>query len=165
MAAVTGRAKPEDERALVDHATALADAIERALPGWVVRSVERVLVAWQGAVDADALTAARDAGERARVEVGGQVRALLAVDIDEQPTTPLARLRGAVVYPTDVLRAAGVPDVVRDARDVELFPDDVYGLAPASFADLDPAVHDPGIAWGAAKAHVHLARRRAEGKR
>jgi hypothetical protein len=45
------------------------------------------------------------------------------------------------------------------------FPDDVYDLTPASFADVDPALHEPGLVWGAAKAHVHLARRRRQGKR
>ncbi len=35
-------------------------------------------------------------------------------DIDEQRTTPLALIRGAVRYPTEVLRAAGVPPVERD---------------------------------------------------
>src|SRR5690348_10926204 len=130
MAAVAARAKPEDERALVVHATALADAIERALPGWVVGSVERIVLAWQGGkdpVDPLVLAAAREAGERARIDVGGQVRALLTIDIDEQRTTPLALLRRAVEYPNQVLRDAAVPEVVRDARDVELFPDDVYG--------------------------------------
>ncbi len=168
IASVGPRANPDDERALVAYASALADAVDAALAGWVVRSVERLLLAWQGgtgSVDPRVLADARAAGEQARADVGGQVRALLALDIDEQPTTPLTLLRRAVRYPTGVLRAAGVPEVVRDARDEELFPDDVYGLAPATFADIDPALHDPGLAWGAAKAHVHLARRRAEGRR
>ena len=36
----------------------------------------------------------------------------------------------------------------------------VYDLAPANFADVDPALAEPGLLWGAAKAHVHLARHR-----
>ena len=36
---------------------------------------------------------------------------------------------------------------------------------PATFADLDPDLGSAGIAWGAAKAHVILARRRSEGRR
>ena len=64
-----------------------------------------------------------------------------------------------------VLRAAGASPVPRDDFDVRNFPDDVYGLSPATFADVDPALHEPGLVWGAAKAHVHLARRRREGKR
>ena len=46
-----------------------------------------------------------------------------------------------------------------------MFPDDLYDLTPGSFRDLDPALHEPGLEWGAAKAHVHLARRRAAGQR
>ena len=45
------------------------------------------------------------------------------------------------------------------------FPDDVYDLAPATFDDVSPDLHDPGLRWGAAKAHVHLKRRRAAGQR
>jgi hypothetical protein len=84
---------------------------------------------------------------------------LLALDVDEQRVNPLALVRRAVSYPTAVLRDAGVPPVVRDEFDERAFPDDVYGLAPAAFADIDPALHEPGLLWGAAKAHAHLARR------
>jgi len=70
-------------------------------------------------------------------------------------------VRSAVVFPTEVLRAAGVPPVDRDEAARTMFPDDDYDLTPASFAELDPALTEVGIVWGAAKAHVHLARRRA----
>jgi hypothetical protein len=59
-----------------------------------------------------------------------------------------------------VLAGAGVPDVVRDEQARRLFPDDRYDLVPGAFGDLDEAVHEPGIRWGAAKAHVLLRRRR-----
>jgi hypothetical protein len=78
------------------------------------------------------------------------VRSVLAADIDEQRVNPLAVVRRAVPYPTAVLRDAGVSPVVRDPQSVEHFPDDDYDLAPASFADLDPALHEPGLRWGAA---------------
>lgn len=165
MTAMPARANPEPdgEHALALYGDALAGAIEAALPAWVLRCVERVLLAWQGSgepVAEDVLAAAVEAGERARIEVGAQVRALLTLDIDEQRTNPLSLLRRAVSYPTEVLRAAGVGPVVRDRFDERAFPEDIYGLAPASFADVDPALHEAGIAWGAAKAHLHLARRR-----
>ncbi|HEX6595944.1 MAG TPA: hypothetical protein VF045_03360 [Acidimicrobiales bacterium] len=137
-----------------EHATALADAIEAALPGWVERSVRLRLGGPTGQVE----TAAAEAGRQAASEVGGAVRRLLEADIDEQATTPLALLRGAVRYPTAVLRAAGVAPVPRDAVQERLFPDDVYDLAPASFADIDPSLLEPGIRWGAAKAFVHKQR-------
>jgi hypothetical protein len=70
-------------------------------------------------------------------------------------------LRSAARFPTGVLLDAGVPGAVRDEFLQTQFPDDVYDLGPAAFADLDPSLHEPGLIWGAAKAHVHLARRRA----
>ena len=148
-----------------EHATALADAIEAVLPGWVERSVRAVLAASGTPVTDEMLAAANDAGQQAAADVGGEMRALLALDVDEQHDTPLTLLRAAVRYPTAVLRDAGVPPVVRDEFKARAFPDDAYDLAPASFADVDPSLADLGIAWGAAKAHTHMARHRGDGAR
>jgi hypothetical protein len=145
---------------LDEAARSLADAIDAALPGWVARSVERIMCAWSGAVPADVSAAASAAGERARVEIGGQIRRLLAADIDQQRSTPLALMRSAVRYPTEVLEAAGVPPVQRDRFTTSAFPEDEYDLSPASWADIDPALTEPGIAWGAAKAFEHRRRHR-----
>src|SRR5947209_11783747 len=145
-----------------EHAAALADAIEAALPGWVERSVARVITAWRGDVDEDVRRAATEAGREAVAEVGPQVRALLAADVDDQRTTPLSLVRGAVRYPTAVLREAGVPPLRRDEQQERLFPDDVYDLAPATFADIDPALGEIGMAWGAAKAFEHLHRHKVK---
>lgn len=152
-----------DDDKLAEYAQQLADAIDGAVGSWIVRCVEQRLRAWQGGSDVDArvLAEARAAGEQARAELGPQLRKLLATDIDEQRLTPLTLLRRAVRYPTEVLRAAGVPPVVRDEFVERAFPDDVYDLSPATFADIDPALHEPGLVWGAAKAHVHLSRRKA----
>jgi hypothetical protein len=139
---------------------ALAAALEAALPGWVVRSVEGRWQDWKGAaaLPAEARAEAERAGARARAEVGEQLRVLLARDVDEQRVNPLDLVRRAVSYPAAVLRLAGVPEVVRDEFAERAFPDDVYDLAPASFADIDQSVYEPGLEWGAAKAHAHLAR-------
>lgn len=159
----------EDEARLADYAAALADGIVATLPGWVQRKVDEVASASPAAPDDAALEVARgaaaEAGRAAAEEVGAAVRALLSTDVDRQRANPLALLRGAVVYPTAVLRELGVAPVRRDAVAREQFPDDDYDLTPAGFADIDPALHDAGITWGAAKAHVVLARRRAEGRR
>jgi hypothetical protein len=144
--------------AVEEIAAALADAIEAALPIWVVRCVNRMMVAWAGAVPRDVEAAAVRAGARAAAEVGPEVRALLAADIDDQPSTPLAMLRAAVSYPTLVLESAGVPPVERDAFSVHAFPEDLYDLTPASFADIDPSLHEVGLRWGAAKAFEHKRR-------
>ncbi len=155
----------DDLAALAAHAEALADGVQAALPGWVERSVARLAEAWAGRVDADVARAAAAAGEAAAADIGPKVRALLARDVDDQPTNPLAIVRTAVRHPTAVLAAAGVPPVERDAMAASAFPDDAYDLTPTRFADLDPALHEPGLTWGAAKAHVILSRRRAEGRR
>jgi len=146
---------------LAEHGRALADALEAQLAPWVVRCVEGRIRDYTGApAQAEVAAAARAAGERARVEVGPEIRALLALDVDEQRVNPLAILRAAVRFPTQVLRDAGVPPIVRDEFDERAFPDDVYGLAPASFAEVDPSLHEVGIVWGAAKAYAHLQRHR-----
>ena len=140
-----------------EHATALADAIELALPAWVERSVARRMAA-AGRSEPEVEAAAAAAGRQARTDVGPRVRALLDADIDEQRSTPLSLLREAVRYPTEVLRAAGVEPVERDEMQERLLPDDVYDLAPATFADVDPALTEPGLRWGAAKAWTHRRR-------
>lgn len=134
------------------------------IPGWVERCVQRVL-ADQGRQPDPALAAKVAAAARAAQADGGRrLRALLAADVDEQRTNPLGILRSLVPYPTAVLRAAGADPVERDEFQQRAFPDDVYDLSPANFADVDPALHEPGLVWGAAKAHIHLARRRREGR-
>ncbi len=138
----------------------LADAVEAALPGWVERSVRLRLTEWAGSADPEVLRRAGEAGARAASEVGGELRRLVGADVDQQWTNPLSILRRAVRYPTVVLHDAGVPPIVREAFDEHHFPDDDYGLVPLAFADIDPALHDLGLAWGAAKAMAHLHRHR-----
>lgn len=141
-----------------DVAELLTAAVENTLPAWVQRSVRQRLIDWTGGADPDAMTEAAVAGLRASEEVGAELRRLLAADVDDQWANPLAILRSAVRFPTEVLRRAGVPPIVRDEFDERHFPDDDYGLAPRTFADVHPSLHDLGLAWGAAKAHAHLAR-------
>jgi len=156
----------DDLAALARYATDLADGVNRALPGWVVATVRQAYRAGTtNEAPADVVSAAQEAGVAAAADVGPKVRAMLALDIDEQRVNPLSIVRTATRYPTEVLRAAGVAPVARDATAVRQFPDDDYDVTPAFFADLDPDLHTPGLTWGAAKAHVHLARRRAAGQR
>ena len=132
-------------------AQALADAVDRALPAWVEAAVARHL--------GDRLPPdATEAAQRARSDLVPRLRALLATDLDEQRTNPLALLRDAVRYPTEVLRAAGVAPAERDDFERDRFPDDAYGLTPATFADFGPEVAEAGMVWGATKAWMHKQR-------
>ena len=155
---------PADLEALERYATALVQAVEVALPAWV----QRVVAARWAEQRDDELPepvqdAAREAAAAAADDVLPPLRALLAEDVEQQRSNPLSLVRRAVVHPTRVLAAAGVAPVDRDEEARRLFPDDVYDLVPATFGDLDESVLEPGIAWGAAKAHVLLHRRRADG--
>lgn len=142
------------EQQLVECARALAEGIAQALPGWVVASVESRLTE----MDPEILASAEAAGAAAGVEVGEEVARLLAADVDAQRENPLAVLRRAVRYPTDVLIAAGVAPVERDDFAIDRFPDDVYDLIPVSFSDIHPDLQTLGLTWGAAKAFVHRRR-------
>jgi hypothetical protein len=143
----------EDEARLAEAAEELARTVVEVLPAWVDRCVRRFVP------DIDPAEVAPHA-ERAVEAVGPRLRALLAQDVDEQAANPLAVLRTAVRFPTEVLAAAGVAPIERSSFDRRAFPDDAYGLTPASWSDIDPALHEPGLVWGAAKAYVVLNRRR-----
>lgn len=156
----------QDLQALSRYGSQLADGIEAAIGPWVVRSVDHVVTVSTGRrPSAELLEQAVEAGRAATEAIVPDVRALLALDIDDQHSNPLAIVRGAVAWPTAVLRGAGISPVDRDEAARSMFPDDEYDLSPVNFAALDPDLHEPGLIWGAAKAHVHLARRRAAGQR
>ncbi len=147
------------EQQLAASASKLADGIVHALPGWVVTSVQSRLAN----MDSETRGAAEAAGRAAVADIGTEVARLLAADVDDQRENPLALLRRAVRYPTEVLLAAGAPPIERDDFAVKRFPDDVYDLTPASFADIHPDLQTPGLEWGAAKAFVHRRRHRYSG--
>ena len=143
-------------------ASELLAAAVAATPSWVRTSVARVAGA-QG-VDVDPAVVDRAAADAAAF-VESRLGALLATDIDAQRSTPLTVLRDAARFPVAVLHEAGArpvprPDTVRWA-----FPNDPFEVTPATFADLGDDVHRAGIVWGAAKASIHLQRRRSEGLR
>jgi hypothetical protein len=140
----------EDEEMFAAISDRLVDVAGRALGPWVAATVARF------GVDDAVGTAA--AAERCAVEITAELRDLLAHDVDRQRSTPLAILRGAGRYPSQVLAAAGVPKPYRDPFDARNDPDDVYGVSPATWSDLGDEMADVGIAWGAAKAHLHLRR-------
>ena len=155
----TGSTERSEDELLARYAEALADGVEQALPGWVAAAVARRLPPAEVERRQAEIAAA---GRAAADDVGRRVRELLRLDIDEQWTNPLSLIRSAIRHPTRILADAGAPEAARDQQAARFLPEDVYDLAPASFADLAPELHDLGISWGAAKAHVHLRRRRQE---
>jgi hypothetical protein len=143
-----------DESVISEASDRLVEAVDAELAGWIERRMR--------ALDPDSATAG-DVARACADDTVRRLRDLLATDIDQQRTTPLQVVRDAMAAPTEALAAAGVPPVRRDPRQLEVEPDDVYDLGPATWADLGEDVGQAGLLWGAAKAMVHLRRHREEG--
>ena len=152
-----------DEERLAAIADELADRVEEVVPGWI-EGLVLTRVRECGDVSAEAAAEAVVAAEAASAEVGPRMRRLLETDIDDQAANPLELLRRATRHAHDALARIGVPSVVRDDFARRSFPNDAYDLMPATWSDIHPDLHEIGLTWGAAKAFVHKARRRAEGR-
>jgi hypothetical protein len=167
VSAADASERPEDAEArglsmLAEASTAIRAGVAREVPAWVVREVIRILDAW-GRADAPtrdrALTDARRAGDAAATRVGARLDELVAADPADQRSTPLEVVRTVYREPTEILRAAGVPAIVRDEFDERAWPDDVYGLVPRTLGDLgDDDLAPLLLVWGTAKAKVLRAR-------
>lgn len=147
-----------DDESLGAYAETLIDGLVEHVPGWV----ERLLVDRLG----DEL--GRCSAERLSSDVDRtieDVTVLLRSDIDDQRANPLAVIRRLVQPITETLIEAGVERPRRDPDAVRIFPGDHFDLVPGAFGDVHQDLHMPGLMWGAAKAHVHLRRRREEGRR
>jgi hypothetical protein len=137
---------------LDDYAANLVAVVALVVPEWIERCLARHGVP----MDGRAVAAARAAGQ----EATERLQALLALDVESQPTTPLSVLRAVTHHATAVLAAAGIAPARRDEMRARSFPTDVYDLAPATWSDIDPRLHDPGLLWGAAKAREVIDRHR-----
>lgn len=144
---------------------ALVDAVSAVVPDWIERLVTDRIVDWRGSVGPTELESARRAGAVARQEVVTELDRLVRADVDDQSANPLAILRRASERAGRVLEAVGVPAVERDEFARRAFPDDVYDLVPATWADVHPTLVEPGITWSAAKAFLFKARRNREGRK
>jgi hypothetical protein len=128
---------------------------------WAVRLVDERLTAngLFGLVPEESRLSAVTETERLAIE---GLRELLELDAEQQRTNPLAVLRAATAPIGRFLASVGATPVERDEFDQRSFPDDVYGLAPATWADIDASLLEPGIEWGAWKAATIIGRRRTE---
>ena len=163
---MTDAARDDEPRALArldETGAAIVAGVEKQVPAWARAQVERVLDAWGRASDAaraGAEVESARAGAAAAERIVVELRALFALDPEEQRATPLEIVRSAYREPTEVLAAAGVGPVVRDEFDERAWPDDVYGLVPRTLGDLgDPDLAPLHLAWGMAKASAMRARR------
>ena len=147
---------------MASSADAILAGVEAAAADYVARRAAEVIDAW-GRVDApdreSATTSLRAAAERATARVLAALRDLFALDPARQRRTPLEIVRTLPREPSEVLAALGVPPIVRDPFEERALPEDVYGLAPRTLADLgDAELGAMLLAWGVGKAMVVRAR-------
>lgn len=143
----------------------LSDAVHLALPGWLRRCVLDTALRAGAGRTAELVDDAERMVAEATPAVLAEFDDLLSTDVDAQRTNPLSVLRSAVRFPTAVLHRHGIAPRRRDDFAVRAFPADVYGLSPATWADLDETLQEPGLIWGAWKAKTVIDRRRSEGQR
>lgn len=149
----------EADDAYREAAESLLTSLDLHLVAWIERVVSsRLPAAWSPQQRLALAPAIREVAEATRGEVVATLRELFSLDVDDQRAGPLAILRGSVGPANRLLAEAGVAPIDRDPVTASMFPDDLYGLGPANFDDIDPALHDEGLIWGAAKAHVMLIR-------
>ena len=140
----------------------LLDAAHRVTPGWLHGAVAAAARRHGVELRPDELAAC---AEQSTDRLLADLATLLATDVDEQRQNPLALFRAAVAGPTELLLAAGARPGRGDRFAAEHFPDDPFGLGPATWSDVHPDLHVPGLTWGAWKAMTVLQRRRDEGLR
>ncbi len=146
------------ESLMAEGAGKIVDGVERLGAGWVVQAVTEIVDAW-GRLDPETRAAtiaeADAAGTRAAARVAGELRVLFALDPRAQRATPLEVVRSLRREATEVLAAAGIPEVERDRYDVRSFPDDAYGIVPKTITDLgDDDLGGALLAWGIGKVRV-----------
>ena len=156
---------PMDEIDIDQIGDELVVAAVAATPAWVRRSVGNVVTAQQLEIPDNASALVDDAAERAVRYIERHLGALVHTDIDQQATTPLSIFRDAARFPVEVLHPLGATPVHRGDVSRWAFPNDPFAITPENLADVGPEVQTAGITWGAAKAGLHLERRRNEGLR
>lgn len=139
------------ERLLTVSDEVAASWIERLIDRIAVGSALRIDDEWRRIVVTESTTA-----------LHRELTRLLAVDAAEQSTNPLSVFRRTTAIVTAHLLDLGAAPVERDEFHVRSFPDDVLGLCPATWADIDERLVEPGLEWGAWKAATIIARRRAD---
>ncbi len=149
-------AEPAELAKLAEYTEALLTALNDALAPWFVAAGQH---RYPTPVDKRATLELTAEAEAFATSTMDELTTLLRSDIDAQHTGPLDVIRRqAVQRLTPLLDLAGAPRPTRDQMDQRINPNDEFAVAPATWADFGPAVAETGLAWGAAKAFVHLRR-------
>lgn len=142
------------------YSTRLLATMHELLEPWMHALVDRVVTTQD--------LAARVDRDRLDQVVHDSTRSLIADLTDlfsheawEQRRNPLELLREATRALTVELTALGARPVARDEFKERSFPGDVFDLAPATWSDVHPELHEIGLEWGAWKAAAIISHRRS----
>jgi|DEB0MinimDraft_10_1074344.scaffolds.fasta_scaffold00043_32 hypothetical protein len=152
----------DDEAELARISELLLAKLVAVIPEWVARTLRETVASASpdGAQVAASEPDVASVVESTVARVMPSLQAVLAADVDAGAGSPLEVLRQGVGPMTSLLQQQRVAPPPIDEFVARRFPDDPYQLGPATFADVDPELHELGLMWGAARAHVHLRRRR-----
>lgn len=126
----------------MEHSQRLIDAIAETLPGHLEERVSEL------GIDAHAVS---ETIEQVTARAVSDLAEVLEMPFEAQSRTPLEVLRGAVVGLGQRLLELGADPPERDPEQARLAPDDPFGLAPASAAELGAEALEASLAWGLAK--------------
>ncbi len=143
-----------------DYSARLLTAVDGVFDGWIRRLMSAAVMR-DGRI-APEEGRIREVIDRARSIGMTGLRDLLSADAEQQRSNPLAVLRSATLPVSRFLDEEGCTPVERDEFSCRSFPDDLFGLAPATWADVDPSLVEPGLEWGAWKAATIIGRRREQ---
>ena len=141
-----------DARLMAEISARLVEASARALGPWV----EAAVAQRAGDRAAELASAATAAGERCAEEVPATMTAPRTRHRRNAPPRSASSARRAATQLPCWLRPAF--RLLPGPFDERANPDDRYEVGPATWADLGEEVGELGIAWGAAKAHLHKRR-------
>jgi len=138
----------------------LYDMMSKVVESWLRDLFARVLSGQGIVVSAEKDRIDHVVSETAR-RLLADVDELLSHEAWEQRRNPLDLARSATENVTTELKRLGATPVSRDEFKERSFPDDVFDLAPATWSDLHPNLHEPGLEWGAWKAAAIMSHRRS----
>lgn len=160
MSATRGNSETSCFPDLVDeYSQRLFDALSGSLEPWLRRSFDRVVSDQNMVPRVDVHRRDAVIGDAARTALD-RLRHLFETDVLEQRHNPLQIIRSATDPITAVLRDLGAQRVERDEFQQRSFPDDDFGLCPATWVDIDESLAEVGLEWGAWKAATVITRRR-----
>ena len=142
------------------YSTRLLETMQAVTESWLRGLVARVVEA-QGLGALVDLERLEGVISSARTDLLASLNRLLEQDAWEQRRNPLELVRGATVGLTAELAAFGARPVPRDEFKERSFPDDLFDLAPATWSDVHPDLHDVGLEWGAWKAAAIISHRKS----